>query len=45
MKRITAIIERGDDGGFSIYTEDVKGLIGSGITENEAKQGITYLYV
>lgn len=38
MKRITAIIERGDDGGFTIYTEDVNGLIGSGMTEDEAKQ-------
>ena len=38
MKKITAIIERGDDGGFSIYTEDIKGLIGTGMTEDEARQ-------
>lgn len=38
MKKITAIIERGDDGGFSIYTDDIKGLIGTGVTEEEAMQ-------
>lgn len=38
MEKITAIIERGLDGGFSIYTEDVKGLIGTGMTEDEARQ-------
>ena len=38
MKKITAIIERGDDGGFSIYAEDIKGLIGTGMTEDEARQ-------
>lgn len=38
MKRITAIIERGDDGGFTIYAENVSGLIGTGMTEEEARQ-------
>ncbi len=38
MEKIIAIIERGLDGGFSIYTEDVKGLIGTGMTEDEARQ-------
>lgn len=38
MKKIVAIIERGDDGGFAIYSDDVKGLVGTGITEDEAKQ-------
>lgn len=38
MKKIIAIIERGDDGGFSIYTEDIKGLVGTGMTEDEARQ-------
>lgn len=38
MKKITAIIERGDDGGFSIYAEDIKGLVGTGMTEDEARQ-------
>ena len=37
MKKITAIIERGDDGGFSIYAEDIKGLVGTGMTEDEAR--------
>lgn len=38
MKVISAIIERGNDGGFSIYTADVPGLIGTGMTEDEARQ-------
>ena len=38
MKKITAIIERGDDGGFSIYAEYIKGLVGTGMTEDEARQ-------
>lgn len=38
MKKITAIIERGDDGGFSIYAEGIKGLVGTGMTEDEARQ-------
>lgn len=37
MKKITAIIERGDDGGFTIYADDIKGLVGTGMTEDEAK--------
>ena len=32
-----AIIERGSDGGFSVYTEEAKGLFGYGLTEEEAK--------
>lgn len=37
MKTIKAIIEKGEDGLFSIYTEDVQGAYGSGLTEQEAK--------
>ncbi|MBR6250113.1 MAG: type II toxin-antitoxin system HicB family antitoxin [Bacteroidales bacterium] len=32
-----AIIERGTDGGFAIYAEEVSGAFGSGETEQEAK--------
>lgn len=35
-KKITAVIERGADGGFAI-TASVPGLIGSGLTEEEAR--------
>lgn len=37
MTKITAIIERGTDKGYSIYTEDVEGVIGTGMTEEEAR--------
>jgi len=35
-KKLTAIIERGADGGFAV-TASVPGIIGSGLTEEEAK--------
>lgn len=38
MKKIIAIIERGNDGCFAIYAEDIPGLIGTGMTESEAIQ-------
>lgn len=38
MATIKAIIEKGEDGLFSIYTESVPGAYGSGITEQEAKE-------
>lgn len=38
MKKIKAIIEKGNDGGISIYTEEVKGAYGFGLTELEAKE-------
>jgi predicted RNase H-like HicB family nuclease len=38
MKRIKAIIEKGDDGGISIYSEDVSGAYGFGLTEQEARE-------
>lgn len=37
MKTIKAIIERSNDGGISIYSEDVNGAYGFGLTELEAK--------
>ena len=37
MKNIKAIIEKADDGGISIYSEDVNGAYGFGLTEKEAK--------
>lgn len=36
MRTITATIEKASDGGYGIYT-DIAGLIGSGLTEEEAK--------
>lgn len=38
MKNIKAIIEKADDGGISIYSEDVNGTYGFGLTEQEAKE-------
>ena len=38
MKKVTAIIERGEDGGFSIFCTDIEGLVGTGMTEEEARQ-------
>ena len=37
MKKIKAIIEKSDDGGISIYSEDVNGSYAYGLTEQEAK--------
>lgn len=37
MKKIVGIIEKADDGGFSIYTEELNGVFGYGLTEEEAK--------
>ena len=37
MKKIKAIIEKANDGGISIYSEDVNGTYGFGLTEQEAK--------
>lgn len=36
MRTIAATIEKAPDGGYGIYT-DIEGLIGSGLTEKEAK--------
>lgn len=38
MKTITAIIEKATDGGYSVYTKEVKGAIGYGLSETEAKE-------
>lgn len=35
---IIAIIEKGDDGGYSIYAKDIPGSYGYGLTEKEAKK-------
>lgn len=37
MKKIKAIIEKADQGGISVYSEDVDGAYGFGLTEQEAK--------
>lgn len=37
MKRIVGIIEKAGDGGFSIYTDELDGVFGYGLTEDEAK--------
>lgn len=41
MKKIVGIIEKADDGGFSIYTEELDGVFGYGLTEEEAKNDFT----
>ena len=39
MKSITAIIEKGNDGGYSIYAENQEiPVFGNGLTEEEARQ-------
>lgn len=38
MKKITAIIEKGKDGGYAIYSKDVDGLYGYGLNEAEARE-------
>lgn len=37
MEKIIAIIEKADDGGFSVYAKDVNGAFGYGLTEDEAR--------
>ena len=37
MKKIVAIIEKGEDGGYSIYAANDLPLFASGMTEQEAK--------
>lgn len=37
MGRIKAFIEKADDGGISVYSDDVDGAYGYGLTEQEAK--------
>ncbi len=40
MKKIKAIIEKGNDGLYSIYLPDVRGMYGTGETETEAKEAL-----
>jgi predicted RNase H-like HicB family nuclease len=40
MKKIKAIIEKGNDGLYSIYLPDVLGMYGTGETEAEAKEAL-----
>lgn len=37
MATIKAIIEKGEDGLFSVYAKEIPGAYGSGLTEQEAK--------
>lgn len=38
MKKITVIVEKGDDGGFSVYSPEVMGVCAPGPTEQEAME-------
>lgn len=38
MKKIIAIIEKASDGGFGIYSKDIAGAVGYGLTEQESKE-------
>lgn len=38
MTQIVGIIEKSEDGGFSIYTEGINGIFGYGLTEEEARE-------
>jgi len=38
--KLKAIIEKGKDGFYSIYTPEIAGLFGSGKTEDEAKENL-----
>ncbi len=40
MKKIKAIIERGNDGLYSIYLPEIFGIYGAGETETEAKEAL-----
>lgn len=37
-KQVVAIIEKGSDGGYSIFAKDLPGTYGYGLTEDEAKE-------
>lgn len=39
--KIKAIIEKANDGGIAIYSDDVNGAFGHGLTEAEAKEDFT----
>ncbi len=40
MKSIEVIIEKSKEGGYGIYAPSVPGLVGFGLTENEAKESL-----
>lgn len=40
MKKIKAIIEKGNEGLYSIYLPDIPGMYGTGETEAEAKEAL-----
>lgn len=44
MKVIKAIIEKAQDGGYGIYSEDIDGLWAHGLTENEAKENFLDIF-
>lgn len=37
-KKVNAVVERAEDGGYSIYAKDVPGTFGHGLTLQEAKE-------
>jgi predicted RNase H-like HicB family nuclease len=39
-KKVVAVIEKANDGGYGIYVPDVEFLFGYGLTEQEAKQDL-----
>ena len=39
-RKLTAIIEKGSDYGYSIYIPEISGIYGSGLTEDEAKESL-----
>lgn len=44
MKEIIAIIEKADDGGYSIYSKGIKGVYGYGLSMQEAKDDFKEVY-
>lgn len=38
MEKVKAIIERAEDGGYGIYCKEVDGLVGYGLTEEDARE-------
>lgn len=45
MKRISAIIEKGNDGGFAIYSPQVEGVYAIGQSEEEARKEFAEMLV
>lgn len=43
MKNIIGIIEKAQDGGYSIYTNAIDGAYGSGLTEQEAREDFLHV--